>query len=204
MPHLRQAIPILDGLLSANLSRGGLTTREVQEAVVVTQVITRLSFSAGNDTVASSMRTKVLEVMNNVAEGATLGMALGQAESLVTSVGLLANTSMLEPPQQATAVSVLRATTAAVGETSDNLHAETLSALSIMVGEGILNKKDAARARVDVTVNEVLTNLAGLAVGKLTPMDEPMVYEDENFGKHWALETVARLRSLSHHSQDEC
>lgn len=180
----QQAIPILDGLLSANLSRGGLTTREVQEAVVVTQVLTRLSFSAGNETVASSMRTKVLDVMNSVAEGATLGMALGQAESLVTSVGLLANSSVLEAPQQATAVSVLRATTAAVGETSENLHAETLSALSIMVGEGLLAEKDAASARVDVTVNEVLSNLAGLAVGKLTPMDEPMVYEDENFGEH--------------------
>lgn len=177
-----QALWILNGLIAQNLSSGGLSSTGVQQAVVMSTGLAALSLSIDNVTLAREICSRVLQVMDGLVEGVGT-VLLGQAEALISSVSLLANSSIgMSAPQQDLALSVLERTTQAVETTSASMHEETIVALSSLVGAGVLENEGCYEKRVDVKVDGVMDNLAGLAVGSLNPADRGYIYEDKNLG----------------------
>lgn len=173
---------LLEGLLARNLSRGGLSQSDIQRAVFISTGLTAVSLQTDNATLASSIRSMVLDVMGDLVKGAN-GMTLGQAELLMGSVSLMANASVLAPAQQTQALGLVLAAVGAIEETSTQLNGYAIGAVSGLVGDGILQREDCGDSRVDKRVDQVMDSLAGLAVGQLTPMDEGFSYHDKRVGK---------------------
>lgn len=179
-----QALLILDELIAMNLSSGGLSSNGIQQTVILTAGLATMSLQVDNATVASEIRSRLLQVMDGLVEGAG-SVVLGHAEALVSSVNLLANSSSgLTGAQQELALSVLQRTTQAVDATSQGLQGDTIMALSALVGAGVLEQEGCHEKRADVKVDSVMSSLAGLAVGSLTGADQGYSYEDQNLGTH--------------------
>jgi hypothetical protein len=179
---MSQALWILHGLIAQNLSSGGLSTIGIQQTVVMSSGLAALSLSVDNVTLAREITSRVLQVMDGLVEGAG-SVLLGQAEALISSVSLLANSSAgLNAPQQDMALSVLERTTHAVETTSASMHEEAIMALSSLVGAGVLENEGCYEKRVDRKVDGVMDNLASLAAGSLNPADRGYIYEDNNLG----------------------